>query len=1329
MEIGKTLPLTGGQAGIWYAQQLDVAHAAYNTGQCLEIHGHVALDLLAAAIRQAVNESESLHVRIHDGEEGPCQYPHAPQEWTLGQLDFSTVVEPRAEAWRWMNETLKRSVNFTEGPLFKQALLVLGDGHVLWFSSIHHIAADAYSYGLLQQRVAEIYAALSQQRMPKPAWFGSLEQLVVETTTYLESEQLGKDQCFWRERFSSDPEPVSLAGRFAMASAFAHKRQETLPSAQVIALTRAAQACKASLPELLLAAIGAYLCRMTGKDNVTLGLPMMGRMLPVALRTPATQVNVLPFRLPLTHEHGAGEWVEATKREMRDVRRHQRYRYEWLQRDLQRRLPNRPLFGPHVNILPYTQPHLWEGCETHTHHLATGPVDDMTFSLYLGSDSGELHIALESNPSLYSLERTQWHLERLIHWLGLFSSSTCNVTDGRSAAENGTDTAPGIGTLDVLMPKEKQLLEDWNATAQKVEDTDLATLFERQVAHTPKQCALVFANTSLDYAELNAQANRLARLLMAAGVEHGDIVGIAVPRSLALEIALLAVHKAGGAYMPLASDYPKERLAYMIEQARPAVIVAHSSQLEMLPTDDNTATVKVIIDSEETATTLETLSGDNLDGSGRNAGDPAYLIFTSGSTGKPKGVLVEHRAIVNRLLWMQGEYGLQAGDRVLQKTPAGFDVSVWEFFWPLISGATLVMARPEGHKDPRYLSELIIREGITTLHFVPSMLRAFLDEIDDVTAAAMGGLRRVFVSGEALSKELQERFFAKLNAELHNLYGPTEAAVDVTYWPCTQNETRTTVPIGRPIWNTQIHILDDTLRPMPVGSIGELYIAGRNLAREYIGRPDLTAERFVANPFAAGERMYRSGDLACWNEDGTIDYVGRIDHQVKLRGLRIELDEIEAVLVEYPAIAKGVVSVYSSDQVDATLVAYAVVNDKVDKEALRQHLARQLPTYMVPSHIVFLDALPLTANGKLDRKALPAPMLAATGEDRPQTPQEQILCELFSAALGLERVGIHDNFFDLGGHSLLAVQLARQIRDRLGWEVSIATLFEAPSVAQLAAVGDTAQIDDALDVLLPLRTAASHNPYIFCIHPAGGLSWCYSGLTRFIPVEYGIYGVQARGLKTTQQSGAALPQTMDDMARDYLEQIRCVQPQGPYYLLGWSVGGMIAHTVAALLQESGEKVGMLALLDAYPSDLWRDMAPPGEAQALTALLRIAGFGQHEDAGLTRQEVIELLKNEAHAMASLPQQTLDALVDVVINNSRLVRDSHHRLFEGDVLFFSAARPRAETWLTRDAWHPYINGRLINVDIDCDHPTMLQPENVKPIGTYLEKALKTHEPVTI
>ncbi|WP_146188357.1 non-ribosomal peptide synthetase [Methylosinus sporium] len=618
------------------------------------------------------------------------------------------------------------------------------------------------------------------------------------------------------------------------------------------------------------------------------------------------------------------------------------------------------------------------------------------------------------------------------------------------------ETAPETPAreLEVLPPAERQkLLVEWNATAADYSrDKCLHGLFEAQAARSPEAVAVVFEKERLTYGELNARANRLAHRLVGLGVVAETIVGICAERCLEMVVGLLGVLKAGGAYLPLDPDYPSERLAYMIADARPALVLTQERLRERLP-----ATIQTVcLDAHRTA--IESDGNPVLRAAPHNL---AYVIYTSGSTGKPKGVAVPHRGVVNRLEWMQARYELTESDTVLQKTPYGFDVSVWEFFWPLTVGARLALAPPNDHRDPRSLRAIIEREQVTTLHFVPSMLQTFLNVPD---LPPLTTVRRVLCSGEELPAGLEEQFHLQQSSELHNLYGPTEASIDVTAYACRRDTAQTRIPIGRPIWNTQIYLLDADLEPAPMGVAGELYIGGVGLARGYLGRPDLTAERFVPNPFGeAGERLYRTGDSARYRANGNIEFLGRIDHQVKIRGFRIELGEIEAALSGLDEIREAVVVAREDAAGDMRLVAYVVWRDRAELSTaeLRAALQRDLPDYMVPSAFVVLDALPLTTNGKADRKALPAPEArSARRYVAPRTPTEEALCHIWADVLGLERVGIEDNFFELGGHSLKALQSISRIWQNLGVSFPMSVFYEADT---LSAVAESVEILRGLD--------------------------------------------------------------------------------------------------------------------------------------------------------------------------------------------------------------------------------------------------------------------------
>ena len=782
---------------------------------------------------------------------------------------------------------------------------------------------------------------------------------------------------------------------------------------------------------VLAAAFKLLLARYSGQQDICIGTPVAGRQRPELEPLIGCFVNTLVLRSSVDPAQSFEAFLQQVKATALEAYAHQDLPFEQLvdELKLERHTSHTPLFQAMLVLqnMPLGSMEL-PGLTLQALPTDSGSAKfDLTLTFV--EEGGRLHGELEYDTDLFdagTVERMAAHFKCLV--------------DGVLA-----DPGAALGALPLLGQAERQqLLHGWNATAADYPRHEtLQGLFEAQAARTPRQPALVYEGRTLDYGELNARANRLARHLRTLGVGPDVLVGVCAERSLEMVVGLLAVLKAGGAYVPLDPAYPRERLAYMLADARPAVLLTQSHLLSLLP---EAGCETLCLDTQQSL--LQQQAADDLP-CRTLPQHLAYVIYTSGSTGRPKGVGIDHAGIVNRLHWMQQEYRLSEADRVLQKTPFSFDVSVWEFFWPLLTGATLVVARPGGHQDVQYLARLMADERVTTLHFVPPMLEVFLNAAD---VSGLQALRQVMCSGQALPLALQQRFFERLpQVQLHNLYGPTEASVDVTAWQCRPQPGQWCVPIGRPIANIQIHVLDGQQQPVPVGVAGELHIAGVGLARGYVNRPALTAEKFVPNPFGApGSRMYRSGDLVRYLPGGEIEYLGRLDDQVKIRGLRIELGEIEAALKAQPGVRDALVMAREDVAGDQRLVAYVLGQGApVDAAALRAALARTLPEYMVPPHVVNLPAFPLSPNGKVDRKALPAPDHAAPADaqkERPRTEVESLLASLWAEVLRVERVGLHDDFFQLGGHSLLAVQLVERIR-REGLQVDARTLMAAPTVA------------------------------------------------------------------------------------------------------------------------------------------------------------------------------------------------------------------------------------------------------------------------------------------
>ena len=741
-----------------------------------------------------------------------------------------------------------------------------------------------------------------------------------------------------------------------------------------------------------------------------------------------------------------------------------------------------------------------------------------------------------------------------------------------------------VGRLPLLSDVERhRLLEGFNCTDRDWgPERTLAEYFERQASEWPDRVAVLVPAVGRDdmhgdetwtYGVLNARANQLARCLVRRhGVGPDVRVGVLAERSCEMVLALMAVEKAGGAYVPLDPEYPRELLHFMMEDSGAAVILTQQ-KFRDLPADDAVPVICLdtgwdVVSTEADENLPSRVTGDSL----------AYVIYTSGSTGRPKGAMNTHRGIANRLLWMQDTYTLTERDRVLQKTPFSFDVSVWEFFWPLMVGAQLVVAKPGGHRDAAYLVTIIEQANITTLHFVPSMLHAFIEEPGLERCA---GLTRVMCSGEAITPELLRRYASRVHVPLHNLYGPTEAAVDVTAWACNPADAESMVPIGTPIANVRLYILDELLQPVPEGITGELFLGGVGVGRGYLNRPDLTAARFIPDPFRgdAAARLYRTGDLARYRHDGVVDFLGRIDHQVKLRGFRIELGEIESVLLSHEQVRECVVVVREDQPGLKRLVAYVVLRpDAAGIPAdLRTHLRQTLPDHMVPGVIVPLVDMPHLTSGKIDRKSLPVPEEVLPADRRhvpPRDPVERRLVRVWEAVLRQQMIGVTDDFFDLGGHSILAVQLMSAIQMEFGRHLPLAQLLAHPTVERLAVALHGEHGPQDWRPLVEIRRGRS-GPPLFLLPGAGGNVIYFHELAQHLAMAGPIYGLQAIGL-----DGRTPPlTTIEAIAALNIEEVRRVWPSGPYFLAGHSFGGRVALEMSQQLHRQGQVVGLLAVLD------------------------------------------------------------------------------------------------------------------------------------------------------
>lgn len=1246
-------PLTEAQSGLWYAQRIDPANPILNTGQYLDIRGSLDVGLFRAAFEQMAREIDVLALRFTETPDGASQRVDEANRPNLEVVELSAHPNPEKAAHEAMAADTGTPLDVTRDPLSAFHLYRLGPDRHLFYERIHHLAIDGYGIVLVTNRIAELYCALAGKR-PAAAAPQPLGLAFDEDAAYRSSERRATDREWWLEHMRGLPEVVGLVpGRAATAHSFI-RHTILLEAGRIAPVTILADRAGISWPDALTALISAYCQRMAGMPEVVLGVPHMGRLGSKAARVPCMLMNVLPLRMTADEDAPMADFLAAVAKKLATARRHGRYRSEQLRRDLGLVGGHRRLHGPLVNVQPFDFPPKMTGLDVDLHILGAGAVDDITFT-FRGDPKDRMIFEVDANPALYSEADARAHGERLLAFLD-------------AAADAATP-----GDIPLASPAEAQrLVFDVNATAHAVPDATLVALIERTMRESPDRPALVFGDRTLTYRDLDRASAALASRLVTLGAGPDRIVAVALARSFELVVALVAAIRAGAAYLPLDLDHPDARLARILASSEPVAVLGLDRDAGRLGrmTDGVLPVSLWPLDGEAPA-------------AGPRPHDLAYVIYTSGSTGEPKGVAIEHKAIVNRLEWMREHYGFSLQDRILQKTPATFDVSVWEFFLPLICGATLVIAPPDAHRDPTAIAALIREHEITTAHFVPSMLSAFL------AAPASRGLelKRVFCSGEELTADHRDRFHRTVAAELHNLYGPTEAAVDVSYWPAGPDDRSSPVPIGFPVWNTRLYVLDERMRPVPPGAPGHLFLGGVQLARGYLGRPDLTADRFLPDPFLPGERIYRTGDLARFRDDGAVVFLGRSDHQVKVRGLRIELGEIEAAIMATGLARETGVIAREDRPDDKRIVAYVVpAAGALDLVALRGRVAARLPDYMVPSAFVEVPALPVTANGKLDRAALPAPRHEDTSSREAATATEAALGRLFAEILGLERpAGPDADFFLLGGDSLLAVNLTLRIGEELGRDPGLGALFEHPTVAALATLLDAgpAVPDDGLSPLIRLAAGGSGAP-LFLVHPAGGIAWGYRELARLIGADRPVYGLQSPAL----DPASPVPEDLSALAAAYVETVGRIAPQGPVHLAGWSVGGIIVQEMAVQLARQGRAVGLVALFDSYPADCWRDEPEPDERAALGALLAIAGHDPADHPELRDEaQIVEFLRAQGSALGRLPHAAIAGVVRAVKGTNRLVRGHFHSRFGGRLVHVTAALDHAGTALAPGLWSPY------------------------------------------
>lgn len=1283
------LPLTRAQRGLWFAHELDPASPAYTTAEVVDFGDRIDSLRWEAALAAGYREFEQLRCEFRNGPNGP------QQRVGTGEFDRLLVIDDLTEdaANAWMSDNLAVPMDISAGEVTRTALLNLIDGRSWWFHAAHHLVADGYGFQLFARRVADHYRGRARD----------LEPITIEDLLK-EQESLPDDTEHWDDQIAQMMPFQTLSGVTGRPAHCSVRSSLAIDVELQDLITAAAQRFGVGWTTVLTSAFSAYLFRLSdrGVEEVRLGVPFMNRTSAergthLTARTVCTAMNVLPVATR-PGELGVAELVHEVSAQLAVVAAHPWTPQEDLNRVIARQHAG-PLFGPQLNLLPFTLSLKLPEATGIVRNLTAGPVDDMTWCVRGMPGRGQdVQLEVDINPSLYPASAASMHAQRLIAWLTTWL---------------GADPMTPVRDLALLSPAEHELVvSGFNRTAHHVKARTLAEAFLDQVAATPDAIAVRDTSTTWTYQDLTDRASMLATAL---GPDPGA-VGVCLPRSVELYAAVYAIWLAGGIYVPLDPDLPEGRLLDMATDAEMTTVITTTNLAGRVSSVQS----HVFVD-KSLPTAPPSRQASNI---APSPADPAYVLFTSGSTGKPKGVVVSHRAIDNRLAWMQDYFGLTPDDVVLHKTPISFDVSIWELLWPLQVGAQVFVAEPGGHRDPQYLADVFCTEQISTAHFVPSMLRALLSETASAQQLSSAQLRHLICSGEALSTSVVSDAFSVFGVYPVNLYGPTEAAVDVTVFNCANEPAADPVPIGRPIWNTRTYILDDEDRPVPVGAAGHLHLAGVQLADGYLGRPDLTRLAFVSDPFGPGERMYRTGDRARWQADGNIEYLGRIDHQVKIRGQRLELGEVEAVLSRHPLVADVCVVARTDGAGELQLVAFVVSasTDGLDSQ-LRAHASQHLTEAMIPSRFVALASLPTSSSGKADRAKLIDWDLPADTRDLevPRNLTEQRVATVMSELLARE-CGPADDFFLLGGHSLLALRLVHDVSQLTGVSLRLRDIFAHPSARSLAARIHTIEHsgsggDTELDPVLVLRAPTPGVAPLFALPPAGGLGWCYTGLLQQLPAEQGLIALQSAGMNGVL---TAAPASIEEWAHDFWELIE-PHLDGPLHLLGWSVGGMVAHAIAAIAADLGVELGVVTLLDAYPSDQWQDLAEPDESEALRGVLRIAGVEAPAGLELNRAGAVELLRASGSAMASLPPATIEASIGWVIRCARLVRESQHPVLDHSIELWRASAPRPETWVDPTGWRKYVSGDLGIHELPVTHGQLLSAPHVHTIAATLARQL--------
>ena len=1317
-------PLSQNQRGLWVLSQLMQDSFIYQIPKAIRLTGELNIEALRRTLDAIIERHESLRTIFKTVEGVPMQVveDHVRVELPLIDLSAMPEAEREEEARRILALEGRRPFNLSEGPLIRCHLLRLADSEHIVLMTTHHIVTDGWSMGIFHRELMELYEAFAAGR-PSP-----LPELSIQYIDYalwhqqwFEGEVYESQLAYWKKQFATLPPVLELPADHARSNFQAYRAcrglQQMLALSQELTqqINHFCRKEEATPFMTLLAAFKVLLHRYTGEEDIVVGSPIAGRCMAETESLIGLFINVLALRDDLSGDPTFRELLTRVKDTALGAYAHQDLPFETLVRELQpdRALTHNPIFQAMFVLQNEPMPPVEFAGIKSSHVQVENVTTNFDLTLDIVERDGQYLIKFESNADLFeeaTITRMMGHLETLL--AGIIANPQQKISE-----------------LPMLTEKERrQLLGEWTDTATAYPANKCVhELFDEQVRRAPEAIAVTFDDEQLTYAELDRRANQLANYLRRLGVGPDTLVGVHMERSAKLIVALLGIIKAGGAYLPLDLAYPKERMEFMLADAKAPVLLTEKSLLGDSP---KTSAKTVCLDEWEPISSCSDIAPENV-----NAPDDLiYVIYTSGSTGTPKGVAVPHRA-VNRLIFNTNYVEITSEDRIAQASNASFDAATFEIWGALLHGAQLIGISRDVTLSPRRFAEELRRQEISIMF----LTTALFNQIARDVPTAFATMRQLMFGGEAVDVGAVKQIIAHGAPErLVHVYGPTESTTFATgYLIESVSADATTIPIGRAISNTQTYILDTNLNAVPVGLPGDLYLGGDGLAREYLNQPELTSDKFVANPWKAGERLYKTGDVARYLPDGNIEFIGRKDHQVKIRGFRIELGEIEAALAEHPFVAECVVNAVEGEHGDKRLIAYFVstVMDETHAGDLRDFMRNKLPEYMLPTAFVRLESLPLTPNGKIDRRALPVPETteaAATSKYIPPRDELELkLSKIWEKVLPVRPIGVNDNFFDLGGHSLLAVRMFSLIEKSFERNLPLATLFQAPTISALAEVMRAESWPEAWSSVVVIQGGGTRPPF-FCIHAAGGNVLEYHDLARHLGPDQPFYGLQAKGLDGKEEPHT----TIREMAAHYIKEMRDVQPEGPYFIGGRSSGGTIAFEMACQLKAAGEEVALLALLDTYPAGYFK-LLPHGKGfrgrmqrQAERVRAHVTNLSEIQLADKLAYIATKLryapakIKHKAYRRAYKIYQRIGRPLPTVLKNIEemnfmAVREYVPQVYSGRATLFSATDLTA-SFDVEDGW------RQLGTDLEVhkipgNHLDMIKEPHVQVLAEKLRLCL--------